>query len=758
MLSNFPKPGIRAATRLWPIFFTLYLASCKPLDCATCQVVEKEPAYTLAQGCYTLQNSDNTYLVSSENSYDFSGTFENQAELFYLKPTRLGAFLLFDRQGHFLSKNLLNITSQDDANSSSEWEINLIDIFKEGILEVTGYTMISAVNSLRLQIVDDKATLSIAPIDTNLDVNKTYIKFEQRPQDSCAQFPEAALDADVSPEFYQEKDPADPIVGYADIHTHIGFPQTMGGVAMAGEIYHPYGIEHALHDCDDIHGKNGVLDFLEGQKAGSGSGGHDTEGYPDFSYWPRSDTTTHVTAYYRWIQRAHLSGLRLMVTLVTGNPSFCQLLSIVQIGKSEGGCTGNSALKRQTEYMYELEDYIDAQEGGPGKGWLRIVTTPEEARAAIAKNQLAIVLGVEHGTLFNCDESFGGCTEDYVSKKLDEAYDMGIRSIFPIHRFDNAFGGTKPGGGSAGAWMHLTGMMTTSKIDHILDLINPTKLLFKADAGGHFWDMDTCPEGAQGTSGIANMEDFLDDSFSFFTDAAAGIPLVRDILEFGINTIFINKLDPIPTYASLSDIPGGTCNQRGLQPIGVHLINRMIDKGMILEVDHLSYATLDAALDIIEERQYSGVVSSHGWLNDTAGTRARILSLGGLLSMKGAPSGAANSIAKYEEEMQPYDYALGLSMGSDIQGVSSQPGGDNDVIINYPFTSVDGLVTFTEPKTGNRTFDFANEGIAHYGLYAEWVENLRQVDEKSSEGVMGNFMNSAEAYVQMWERASAHSQ
>ena len=30
--------------------------------------------------------------------------------------------------------------------------------------------------------------------------------------------------------------------------------------------------------------------------------------------------------------------------------------------------------------MYAMQDYIDAQFGGPGKGWYRIVTNPLEAR------------------------------------------------------------------------------------------------------------------------------------------------------------------------------------------------------------------------------------------------------------------------------------------------------------------------------------------------------------------------------------------
>jgi len=735
------------------VFFLLFLAGCKPVEIAE----EMDPAYNLAQGCYLLQNRNGEFLVATDSSYFFVDTQENQAEVFYLKPTRLGSFLLYDRNKKFFARDALSLSRHDKASVNSEWKINFANVVQYDNLIDTQYTLKSEVNNLRLQIADEKIRLQNTDNSLYLNAEKTAITFIQQSKDSCTQFPEAALNALVDDAFYQEKDPDDPIFGYADVHTHIGFPKSMASLAMSGDVFHPYGIEHALHDCAEVHGKNGVLDFLEGQNSSDGSGGHETSGYPDFSYWPRHNTNTHVQAYYRWIQRAHLSGLRIMVTLVTGNPSFCQMLGIVHFGKAKGGCTGNDAIKQQTEYLYAMEDYIDAQEGGPGKGWFRIVKSPVEARIAIAKNQLAVVLGIEHVTLFNCDENFGGCTEDYIDQQLDEIFEMGIRSVFPIHRFDNAFGGTMPASGDAGSWMHLTGMMSTSKIDHIVDLLDPYKLLFKKDVGGHFWDMGDCPEGAIGTTGISNMQDFLDNGFSFFTGAVADLPLVSKIVDFGLNSIFLNKLEPVPDYEYLHAYDGA-CNQRELQPIGAYLINRMIDKGMILEIDHLSYATFVDTMEILETRQYSGVISSHGWLDNSLETRGRILSLGGLLSTKGTPSSVAESIAKYEEEMESYDFALGLGMGSDVQGVASQPGADSDVNINYPFTSIDGLVTFTEPTTGDRTFDYAAEGIAHYGLYAEWTENLRQVDERRSNKIIDNFMNSAEAYVQMWERAAYSAQ
>jgi hypothetical protein len=140
----------------------------------------------------------------------------------------------------------------------------------------------------------------------------------------------------------------------------------------------------------------------------------------------------------------------------------------------------------------------------------------------------------------------------------------------------------------------------------------------------------------------------------------------------------------------------------------------MADKGMLIEIDHLSYPTLMDTIDLLEERQYSGFVSSHSWLETSGDIRSRLLALGGILApMNSTPSTAVEGLIKHKEEIRNYGFATGLPFGSDLQGVTSQTSGDSNVDISYPFTSIDGMVTFTQPKTGNRSFDFAEEGIAH---------------------------------------------
>ena len=43
--------------------------------------------------------------------------------------------------------------------------------------------------------------------------------------------------------------------------------------------------------------------------------------------------------------------------------------------------------------MRQMEAWIDEQHGGPGEGWFRIVTTPEEYRQVVRDGKLAVILG-----------------------------------------------------------------------------------------------------------------------------------------------------------------------------------------------------------------------------------------------------------------------------------------------------------------------------------------------------------------------------
>ena len=50
---------------------------------------------------------------------------------------------------------------------------------------------------------------------------------------------------------------------------------------------------------------------------------------------------------------------------------------------------------------------------------------------------------------------------------------------------------------------------------------------------------------------------------------------------------------------------------------------------------------------------------------------------------------------------------------------------------------------------GNRAFDINDEGLSHYGMIADWIEELRLEGGKDA---LTDLYNSAELYLQMWEQ------
>ncbi|HEX6715222.1 MAG TPA: hypothetical protein VF066_17660, partial [Thermoleophilaceae bacterium] len=130
----------------------------------------------------------------------------------------------------------------------------------------------------------------------------------------------------------------------------------------------------------------------------------------------------------------------------------------------------------------------------------------------------------------------------------------------------------------------------------------------------------------------------------------------------------------------------------------------------------------------------------------------RIYKLGGFI----APyAGSTPSFIKQWKALKPMRdgrYFWGIGYGADMNGFGGQgaprTGAKNPV--KYPFKSFDGSVTLDRPKTGERTWDINVDGVAHYGLYPDWVEDLRI---QAGDEIVDDLARGAEAYLQMWERA-----
>ena len=573
--------------------------------------------------------------------------------------------------------------------------------------------------------------------------------------EGCADFPELSLDAEVDAAGVRsERFDDGSVFGIVETHAHLMTNFAFGGGGLFhGAPFHRLGVEHALSDCAVYHGEEGRQDILGFTFDASGAdvdtttlltslvaGGlpepnHATDGWPTFTGWPNAPTSsTHQAQYWRWIERAYLGGLRLLVQHATSNQVLCDLVVGSGIQDVRYGCEDMVAVDRILEETYNLERYIDAQSGGPGQGFFRIVQSPAEARRVIDEGKLAVVLGIEVSNLFECRltprPGEARCDDARVLAELDRYRDLGVRAVFPIHKYDNAFGSG----------------------DGDRDVIEVGNFV----SSGHFSNyVETCPDieinfdrGDLGFAGL-NMprEDFLAEPSHDFADFSDD--------PVGALTPFLGALTSGP-------LEGDFCLNAGMTELGMNLVEAMMDRGMILEIDHLgrqSYAEVFARL---EEVGYPAA-GTHG-INQ----RGRLYALGGISKTDladcadPAAPGAIIAPVLARAAAREAEGALGAEgFGFDFNGFSSYrgprfgpdsrcaPGQANPT--RYPFTSYGGRVTFTPPFVGERALDFDTEGFVHLGLLPELIDDARR-DGASDEDLEVLF-KSAEAYLRMWERA-----
>ena len=702
---------LRRARPVFGLFFWSSLVATPMFAQNTTEFVNE-----LAQGCYAVQSPKTGKFLRKYHkggnindglSYRFESVGLDAASRFFMKPTSFGNYMMTDRDGRYLAGQLLlSPTAGKKPGVFAEWKLTASgSMASEYLVHFTNNAL-----NLKLAYNYKKDKLVFSPSGGIFEWHKES-KFRLVAQSNCRPFPEVMLNVEGSRNLLKG-DPSKPVRGFMEAHAHITSYEFLGGKAMHGKPFHRFGVEKALPDSAIIHGPDGITDFIGNFFSGKADN-YDTRGWPDFPYWPDHRDMSHMGYYYKWIERAHLGGMRLLVTHLVENKTLCVLLSKLNPAAwiNPNSCDAMDSIRLQAQRLYEMQDYIDAQAGGPGKGFFRIITSPEEARQVIANGQMAILIGVEASETFNCGIG-DPCTPETIDTQLEELYALGIRSIFPTHKFDNQFGGSQVREGNG-----------VINIGHYLNT-------------GHFWEVEACDAETKGT--------YYKSGFPEFGDEAPWLELILPDLS--------------PEYDETIE----SCNRHGLSDLGVYLVNRLIDKNMLIEIDHSSSASATKIMDIIEARNYSGVVSSHGWMSKGKDgglhrNSKRLIRAGGYIApdLK-SNRGIEEKIARVLAEVEKTSYLQGVGFSTDMSGLANQAGPRPDSSSNplqYPFKNEFGFV-FYHQVSGNRVFDLNRDGVAHYGMLPDQMQDLR---EQSSIRLYESIMNSAEAYLQMWERAEANT-
>jgi microsomal dipeptidase-like Zn-dependent dipeptidase len=713
-----------------------------------------EGVYAFANGCYamdaTAPGSTNTrWLVADETGegFAFEATTLEAGARFTMRPSDLGTYLFYDAEQRYLVGTEEGLAREDALLS----DILLVDDTYRSPAEWIVEASPVEPDRFRLRSRASDAYLTLDGLDPDPEA-AAVVSFY--PTEGCVAPPELTLDAEGEVERARWDD--GDLYGFVETHAHLftnfGFG---GGGIFHGAPFHRLGVEHALPSCELFHGVDGRRDlvgfafsglddadpdallnaFLSGRTP---EPNHRTDGYPTFTDWPNSwNSSTHQTQYYRWLERAWMSGLRLLVQHATTNSVLCEMITGINAQRVRYACNDMVAVEREIEETYALERYVDAQHGGPGRGWLRVVTSPAEAREVIAEGRLAIVLGIETSNLFDCfltpPPGMPACDVAHMERELERFHALGVRALFPVHKFDNGFsaGDGDRNVGQIGSWVN----------------------------SGHWSNLvEDCP-----------------DSPTVFDRGGVrfgGLNMPRDDYDAPAPLDMSGFADaPIPTLAPHIEalqapaLEGDYCQNAGLTPVGEALLQAMMRRGMIVEVDHLPRRSFVRAYELLVANDYPAV-GSHGNTN-----RGLLYDLGGVSKVNFGRCAAADRRGSLIEPLRGRIAEITMrggypaeGFGFDLNGFAGGPrprfGPDarcGDVVqgnpVTYPFTSFAGDVTFTEPRLGERAVDFDTEGMIHIGLVPELIEDVRR--DGATDADLEPLFRSAEGYLRMWERAEA---
>jgi microsomal dipeptidase-like Zn-dependent dipeptidase len=346
------------------------------------------------------------------------------------------------------------------------------------------------------------------------------------------------------------------LFGLADLHAHFFTDLAYGGRILHGQASAPGGPEQALRSCKKNHGGITV------------EGPHDHRGWPTFEGWPKWNSLVHQQAYVDWIRRAWQGGLRIVQMDVQNTPFLGEVSATANRLLLHGDLqplpnTDTSALWIQTAAARALI------ERGPASDFAEIAYSAADARRIVNAGKLAVVLGIEVEALggYLRPELLAGDPARAVRDLVETLYAAGVRHVIPIHLMENAFG-------HPAVFQRTLGAMNYA-------------------VRGEYYAM----------------EDGFDRGIRFDLRKQNANP-IASIFE---SQAHASGKFAMPAYRAHA-------SAEGLTPEGELLIRALLEKGMLVDIDHMSEQAADGTLTIAESVNLP-VMASHTSFRDlTFGT------------------------------------------------------------------------------------------------------------------------------------------
>jgi microsomal dipeptidase-like Zn-dependent dipeptidase len=525
--------------------------------------------------------------------------------------------------------------------------------------------------------------------------------------------------------------------GFVDLHTHPMAHLAMGGkllhgapdvgvVMPAGSIWDARGVgisgatcnggpqpaasvQEALGSCYSSHAGQDLIKnkcgnhvrrmvingFEDGKHTNKPHDEDHPPGFPAFTKWPKYNDVIHQQMWIDWVKRAKEGGLRVMVALTVNSMTLAK------------GLAGNEPYDDKTTGDLQTSEMKKMVDKPQNKAWMEIAYTAADLRRIVGQDKLAVILGSEVDDIGNFAWSKREPTRSEVRSEIDRLYATGIRYIFPVHVIDNHFGGTA---------MYEAEFPRASKY--------------------HFgqWPSIIC----------ATPSDGITSRFSHDWDVVKTFALGDAGGSF-----------PVPSCAAGM----GYKNARGLTPLGAFALDEMMSRGMLIDIDHGSQATVNAILTQTGNKPGGyPVVSGHNGLRGTSGPEVHentrtalqyqnIVAKGGIAGVGFGDSTARGFIEEVRRVLR-VSPTLPINLGSDINGFVVMPKAENckpDKCVKYD-------ASFPMARMGTKTWNYNDDGVAHIGLFPDF---LRAVENDGGRDVVNKLFDGAENVATMWERAES---
>jgi len=456
------------------------------------------------------------------------------------------------------------------------------------------------------------------------------------------------------------------------------------------------------------------------------------QGYPDFIAWPRWNDLLHQKMWVDWMRRAHERGeLNVIVGLAVHSETLARLL---------GGTAPLDDRASADLQLQAMKDLARAHE------WIEIALSPRQLREIVRRGHLALVLGMEVDDLggFLDQED---TTPRAVTAEVQRLFDLGVRYVLPVHSIDNLFGATA---------VYEPYFETSNVIEN-----------------GRFLEL-ACSDPAMGIDLVYRRPNLsAPERFLLY---------VRYCELFGEC-----EYEQPPWVAPLACAAGtGHVNARGLTPLGEHLLRKLMERGMMIDIDHMSARSIDDAFRVAQSFGGRGVgyplSAGHNGLRSASTPTdpnapaspaternlsprqiRSIVDSGGIFGVGSAGLSPTQFIAAYSRFAEHVGIGRGLALGTDTNGLEPSPrppcsaGDERCVALRYPdFYAQD----FPPSQTGNRTWHYPSDGVAHYGLFADFLRDLGSRKDAATTGaalsgadVVERLRLSAEHFAQTWERS-----